>query len=173
MRFSILALILAGGAAHALQGRNLLTGETSDIKPGSKGTVTVFMSARCPCSHSHVNVIKKIAEDYGKDFQFVAVHSNSDEKAEDAAGYFRNAGLPFPVIQDNKDELANQLKANRTPFAVVQSAGGKILFKGGVTDSSDAGSAKKQYLRDALADAEAGRPVRVSEARSLGCVIQR
>jgi hypothetical protein len=162
----------APAMAAVIAGQNLLNDGKVEVAPGKLGTVVVFMSAKCPCSNSHVNVVKKLAQDF-KDYNFVAVHSNSDESADQAKSYFSAAGLPFPVIEDNGDKLADEYKAFKTPHAFLIAADGKTVFKGGVTNSHEGETAGKNYLRDALADVQAGRAVKVSEARTLGCAITR
>jgi hypothetical protein len=159
-------------AAAVIGGPNLLGPAAVEVAPGKLGTVVVFMSAKCPCSNSHVGVIKKLAAEF-KDFNFVAVHSNSDESIEQAKNYFTAASLPFPVIEDRGDKLADEYRALKTPHAFLIAANGKTLFKGGVTNSHEGESAEKNYLREALADVQVGRPVKEAEARTLGCAISR
>ena len=160
------------GTASEIHGRNLLTDEPIDVRPGKKGTVVVFMSIVCPCSNSHIPVLKKIADDF-KNFNFVVVHSNSDEEIGATKSYFKTANFAFPVLQDQKTKLADEYKAYKTPHAFVISPDGKILYRGGVTNSNDAPTADKLYLRNALEDIEAGHEVRIKEGRTLGCVISR
>jgi len=175
MRFlTLVFLAFCWSAAWAvpISGLDLVTGKTTQVRPGTKGTVAIFLSSKCPCSNSHMNVLKKLAQEF-KDFNFVAIHSNADETAEQAGIYFKAAGLPFPVVQDESSHLADSLKALKTPHAYVFSLSGEILFKGGVTSSHEGDTGSKQYLREALEDIRAGREVRVKEARTLGCAIAR
>ncbi|MGE3683381.1 MAG: redoxin domain-containing protein [Bdellovibrionales bacterium] len=171
-----LMLMLSFGAASlaltSVSGKDLLADKSIEVKPGSKGTVLVFMSAKCPCSNNHVGVLKKLAADF-KDFSFVAVHSNADESLDLSKSYFKAAELPFPVIQDEGGELADEFKALKTPHAFLLGPGGKILYKGGVTSSTHGESAERRLLRGALSDVDAGRKVRVAEGRTLGCAISR
>lgn len=170
--FICLALSALQASAAVVAGVNLINGGEIDIAGGKLGTVVVFMSTKCPCSNSHVNVLKKLAAEF-KDYNFVAVHSNSDESLDQAKSYFQAAALPFPVIEDTDDTLANEYRANRTPYALVIAANSKIVYRGGVTNSHEGESADKNYLRDALSDISAGRTVKVSETRTLGCAISR
>jgi hypothetical protein len=153
-------------------GTDLLTGNPVVVQPGKLGTVVIFMSAVCPCSNSHIEIVKKLAADF-KDFNFVAVHSNRDEAPDAAKKYFTTAALGFPVIEDAQDKLADEFRALKTPHAFVLAANGKTVFKGGVTNSHEGPTADKHYLRDALTDVQAGRPVKLSEVRTLGCAISR
>jgi thioredoxin-related protein len=172
--FAVLVCCLGLGsqAKSSISGQNLLTGQPVEIKPGKKGTVVVFMSAKCPCSNSHIGIVKTLVNDF-KDFSFVVVHSNMDESVESSKSYFQAAALPVPVIQDGNTQLADQLKAFKTPHAFLFAADGKIVYEGGVTSSAHGPTAEKQFLRDALNDVQADRPVRTPEGRTLGCIISR
>lgn len=176
---SVLSLLLCfaltsvcpAAMSAALSGKNVLTGTTVEAIPGKKGMVIVFLSAVCPCSNSHLAVLKKLAKDF-EEFSFLGVHSNADESVELAKSYFKEAALPFAVIQDDGN-LVKKFRALRTPHAFLLDPDGKILYKGGVTDSSDGPSAERNFLGEALADVKAGREVKVAEARPLGCMITR
>ncbi|MEK2688406.1 DUF6436 domain-containing protein [Bdellovibrio sp. GT3] len=143
-----------------------------ETKSANKGTVVVFLSAKCPCSASHEALLKELATRY-KDFNFVGVHSNTDENAEMTKSHFTTAALPFPVIQDSKSRLANDFGALKTPHAYLLSPDGEVLYQGGVTDSNVGPSAKKHFLKDALEDIESGKEVRLKEGRAVGCYISR
>ena len=119
-------LCLASQAFASVSGQGLLTGKMLNVKPGNKGTVVVFLSAKCPCSDSHVPVLKKLAEEF-KDFSFVAIHSNADEQIDSSKSYFETAKLPFPVLQDEKSKIADEYRAFKTPHVFVLSPEGKIL----------------------------------------------
>lgn len=171
----ILIISFVSSSASALiplKGVDLIGGKPLEVAAGKKGTVVVFLSAVCPCSNSHVPVLKKLAVEF-RDFSFVAVHSNVDEEKADAVKYFRAAELPFPVLQDERGLLAEEFKALKTPHAFLLDPEGKVLFKGGVTNSHEASTAGKHYLRDALGDVSSGRPVAITESRPLGCGISR
>ncbi|WP_373997637.1 redoxin family protein [Bdellovibrio bacteriovorus] len=137
-----------------------------------EATVLIFVSAKCPCSASHESLLKNLATEY-KDMQFVGVHSNSDETLEETKQHFAEAQLPFPVIQDRKSKLANELGALKTPHAFVFNKKGELVYHGGVTDSHVGPSAKKFFLKEVLEDIHAGKAPRHKEGRALGCYIQR
>ena len=154
-------------SGHEMFSQNLL-----EIKPGTKGSVVVFMSARCPCSNSHLKIVKELSSQF-KDFSFVVIHSNMDESVEETKAYFKAANFNFPVLQDENTKLADLFKALKTPHAYVLDVTGKILYKGGITNSAMADTADRQLLKDALLDVESGLTVRTPEGRTLGCIISR
>lgn len=170
---SIYGVATAAPQTKLISGEDLLTNMKLQISSeGKKGLVVVFLSARCPCSNSHNTELRELAEKY-KEFNFVAVHSNTEEGKEISIPYFKGASFPFPVIEDQNTKLADQLQAFKTPHSFVFSPEGKPLFEGGVSNSSNCATADRKYLREALEDLQAGKPVRTPEGRTLGCVITR
>ena len=176
-----LSLLLAG-LAHAsplpptVSGVNAITHTATELKlaEAKRGTVVVFLSAKCPCSASHEQSLRKLATDYAAaGFRFVGVNSNADESEVLAKEHFARSALPFPVLRDTGAKLADAFGAYKTPHAFVVSAQGAVLFQGGVDDSHDAALAQKPYLREALEAISHDREPPRKEVRSLGCVIKR
>lgn len=143
------------------------------LNPKAKASVLVFLSAKCPCSHSHEPTLKTLSEEYSKaGIEFVGVHSNQDESAEMSKTHFNSVKLPFKVIEDPGAKIADQYKALKTPHAyIIQN--GKVVYDGGVDDSADSSHAKTHYLKNALEEIKNNKPITVARARSLGCVIKR
>ncbi len=168
----LLGLSFSGLAGGAIEGENLLVSRQEKIIGGAKGTVVVFLSARCPCSDSHIPILKELAKDF-PEFSYVAIHANANEPKDEAKKYFEGKALPFPVIEDSTQDLANDFKALKTPHAFVFSPQGQVLYRGGVTDSAHAPSSTQSYLREALKDISENRPVKVALGRALGCYITR
>lgn len=158
---------------QAIQGNMLLTGQKVVVNSmGKKGLVVVFMSAKCPCSNSHNAELIDLSNTY-KDFNFAVVHSNLDEGQNISKPYFEKVNFPFPVIEDQKAEIADSLKAFKTPHAYVFNSDGKVLYEGGMSSSKDLSKADRKYLREALEDIQAGKVVRTPVGRTLGCFISR
>ena len=175
--FTLLFVVFWGGNSLALptqiEGKDLVTDTviSTSIAKAKKGTVVLFLSARCPCSSSHENHLQDLAKRFS-DFQFIGVHSNTDEPESEAVQHFKNK-FSFPIIQDNGAKLADSFKALKTPHVFVLGPKGELLFAGGASDSHVAPEAKKHFLEDALKDIEAGQKPRLAEARTLGCAISR
>lgn len=160
----------------SLSGVDVVTGAqvVKQISEPKHGTVIVFLSARCPCSSGHEGSLKKLSEEFSpRGFQFLAVHSNRDESLQSAGTHFRISALPFPVIQDEENRIANTFNALKTPHVFILNKKGELLYQGGVDDSRVVEAAEKFYLKEALAALSEGKEVPVKETRSLGCVIQR
>lgn len=160
---------------QSVSGLDLLSNKTMTFhleQTTKKASVVVFLSAKCPCSNSHVETLNSLTKQY-PDFQFIGVHSNFNETLDESKKYFTSMKLAFPVLQDEKTKIADQLKALKTPHSYVISTKGEILYQGGVSDSANALSSERKYLAEALEDVSKGIEVRTKKVRSLGCAIQR
>lgn len=159
--------------AMPISGKGILSerAETVDAE-GKKGLVAVFLSAKCPCSNSHVASLKELAKAH-PDFAFVGIHANGDEGKETSQSYFRAASLRFPVLQDTGGKLAEKFRALKTPHAFLLSPAGEVLYKGGVSNSSEYANASEHFLEDAIKAVAEGKPVAKATGRTLGCVINR
>ncbi len=160
------------GPSRDRSGPDVMTGKPVEVRSGSKGLVLVFLSAKCPCSNSHVGNLQEMAKEFS-DFNFVGAHANTNESAELTREYFKTVNLGFPVIRDSKAKLADLYRASKTPHAFVINPEGQILYRGGVTDSKDCARSDRNFLREALVDLKADRKIRTPEARTLGCAISR
>jgi peroxiredoxin len=171
--FMLSAQLCFSAPIKSISGQNLLTSEILSFQTeAQKGLVVVFVSAVCPCSNSHVQEMNQLAKDFS-DFKFVAIHSNVNEPLEMSQAYFKKAGFSFPVIEDQKAQLADQFQAFKTPHSFIVLPDGTFAYQGGVSSSHDFAKSKQKYLREALADVQAGRAVQTPEGRTLGCVISR
>jgi peroxiredoxin len=171
----LLALALFGvEGAFAFQGTDLLTRRSIEFpKSGTRASVLVFLSARCPCSNGHEQALKKLYSEFSKSgFEFVGIHSNQNETPDETLKHFRQSSLPFPVVEDPDAKIANELKALKTPHVFVMKEG-ESLFEGGVDDTASGTDSKKQFLRDALTEINSGKPVTEKRVRVLGCAIKR
>jgi peroxiredoxin len=168
-----LSVFAAIDSKNIVSGKNLLSHKIVSVEAkGKKGLVVIFLSAKCPCSNSHIEELKSLSHDY-PDFNFVGVHSNVDEPEDMAQTYFSKESLPFTVIQDDNAVLADQFQAFKTPHAFVIQSDGKILYQGGVSSSKTFAQADHKFLREALAHIQLGQVVARPEGRTLGCSIAR
>ncbi len=139
-----------------------------------KGNVIVFLSSECPCSESHQSTLVELAKSH-PEFTFIGVHSNKEESVESAKIFFSTEKnkLPFPVIEDKNQTLANDLGALKTPHVFVFDPKGEIQYRGGIDDSHEASRAKKHFLAMALDAMVRDQKPATAEMPPLGCVISR
>jgi peroxiredoxin len=144
------------------------------VSDATLGAVVLFLSAKCPCSASHEADLAKLYREFSKSgFQFIGIHSNSDEPKALSQAHFQAVRLPFAVLEDPDSTLADAFHAYKTPHAFVVSPKGEIVFQGGVDNSHLASEADQHYLREALMAVSRHQTPNPSEVRALGCVIKR
>lgn len=158
----------------AISSTDLITGKIFNYNwsESKKGTVLVFLSSSCPCSHAHIGHLNDLSKTYSE-IKFIGVHSNANESIDVSAKYFKSLKLSFPVIQDNLTEWADRLKAYRTPHAFIITSEGKLVYQGGVTSSANPEKADSFYLKVTLKKFLGGEKLESSRTRVLGCQIAR
>lgn len=163
--------------SSVLTGVNLVTGTTQSIRLDTfdkKATVVVFFSARCPCSRSLSEEVRRLSTSPEfKDFRFVGIHSNVDETEASDIEYFKSAGFRFPILRDAKAKLANEFGAFKTPHAFVIDSKRKTLYMGAVMDKPEYSPTNQSYLRLALESIRQGKTPEIDKTVSIGCVIRR
>lgn len=80
------------------------------------------------------------------------------------------------VLLDEDGDVGHLYRAKTTPHMYIINEQGVLLYQGGIdsipsTSPEDIPRAKN-YVRAALADIEAGRPVQTPEARPYGCAVR-
>jgi len=171
LHFYLILFSLITWAKLDLTGLNYQTMEVQTIKSSQK-KVVIFLSAICPCSHSHVDLIKKLKVDFPQ-FDFIGIHSNQNENKEVAKEYFKKNEFGFPILRDEAAKIADELKAYKTPHAYILDENDHILYQGGLTNSATAYKAERFFVREALDEIVANKSVTQKEGRTLGCVISR
>lgn len=167
----LLHVSVAHSISSPLAGVDLRNMQKVTVDLNQKTNVLIFLSARCPCSESHEDLIKEVSNKF-KEFNFVGIHSNSDEPVSEAHPHFKEKNFPFPVISDPESILANSLKALKTPHMFILNST-TIVYSGGVTDSSHAPNAKINYLQDTLLKIQKNQEFDKKITRTLGCTIAR
>ena len=84
--------------------------------------------------------------------------------------------LPTHKILDESGEIGKLYDAKTTPHMFVIDKNGVLVYQGAIDDKSgfDQEEVKtaKNYVRAALADLKAGKPVEVSSTKSYGCGVK-
>lgn len=145
---------------------------------GKKAVVLVFLGTDCPVGNLYAPRLAELARAYqDKGVAFLGVNSNVHETAEDIARHAREHGINFPVLRDKDNLVADLALAERTCETLVIDGKATIRYRGAIDDQYAVGSRKdaptKNYLREALDDILANRPVAVTATPVAGCLIDR
>jgi hypothetical protein len=184
-RASAWALFLAlgagcGGAGGSGEGAApLVAGDGAVIEERAllsraRFTVLVFYSPDCHCLTAHEARLRDLEAIYrSRDVQFFWIHSEVGASPARDAAEGRARGYTFPILEDPGAREARRFGARYATYSVLVDAAGAVHYRGGVdSDRIHLTADAEPYLRNALDDVLAGRAVRVSEGRVLGCSLR-
>jgi thiol-disulfide isomerase/thioredoxin len=145
---------------------------------GAKAVVVLFLGTECPVNNAYLPELTRLHKAYSeKGVLFVGVNSNSHDSPTRVLGHAKANRLPFPVLKDSANVVADGFGARRTPEAFVVSPEGKVLYQGRIDDQIGIGFRRKEVgrrdLAAALDDVLAGKAVRVRWTDAPGCLIAR
>jgi peroxiredoxin len=149
----------------------------SDYKK-KKAVVLVVLGTECPLNNAYAPVLVGLHEEYAKKgVQFVGVNSNVHDTPARILAHVKANKIPFPVLKDTANAVADELGAKRTPEAFVLSPAGKVLYQGRIDDQIGIGFRKKaptrRDLAAALDEVLEGKAVSKPYVEAPGCLIAR
>src|SRR5262249_16861684 len=136
----------------------------ADFK-GRRAVVVVFLGTECPINNAFAPVLARLHEEYEpRGVAFLGINANRQDDPRRVADHARKHGLPFPVLKDTGNIVADGFGARRTPEAFVLAPAGRVRYQGRIDDQFGVGYARpgKPSRRDlavALDEMLAGRPV--------------
>lgn len=154
---------------------------TLDTVKGAKATIVVFSCNHCPYVVMNEDRLIAVFNDYqAKGVGMAAINSNDalnypEDSFERMKERAREKGFPFPYLRDESQGVARAYEATHTPHLFVFDAKLELAYTGCVDDDNSYKHRKtpeKRYLRDALDDLVADRPVRLHETHAIGCTIK-
>lgn len=145
-----------------------------DLLAKNKGVAIVFVSTRCPYSNAYVARMNAIAKDYAaKGIAVVGINSNKNESVSEIAEHSKKNAIPFPILKDDGNKVADLYDARHTPEAYVVDAKGTLVYRGRIDETEDEKDARSPDLRNALDALAAGKAVPVAQTKAFGCSIKR
>lgn len=145
---------------------------------GKKAVVLVFLGVDCPVGNLYASRLVELNKEYApKGVVFLGVNSNASEGKEAIARYAKEYGITFPVLKDSGNGVADSALVERTCETLVLDGAARVRYRGAIDDQYIQGKSKDRpthnYVRDALDDLIAGRPVKVASSPVAGCLIER
>ena len=170
----ILLFFSASAFAELIKLPSLMSYPSQSLKgvDSKKNKVLIFLSRTCPCTQQNIPYLNTLAKDF-PEMEFIGVHSKKGAPIKEINEIIAEFHPAFPVLDDKDLEVANLLKANRTPQVVILGPDNNVIYSGGVTDRTNPQSAKKFYLKNALTQLSQNTEITEKETRSLGCIILR
>jgi len=139
---------------------------------GTKNLVLFFLSEQCGVTFFYKSRLQQIQKDFaGKGFVFVGVRGGKRQNPDEPLELAETNYLKMPFVDDTNGALIRYFRVRQSlTFAVIDREG-RLRYRGGFDDSVDAAHVKKSYLRNALRDIAAGKPVAIKEGSAIGCAI--
>lgn len=155
-------------------------GKTYDIEAfrGKSAVVIAFLGNGCPLVPLYVPRLHELADAYaGRGVQFLAINSNRQDTADELRQFAKETALRLPLLKDERNAVADQFAAQRTPEVFVVDQQGVVRYQGRIDDQYGVGYQRpkvtQRYLADALEAVLAGKPVATSQTEPEGCLIGR
>jgi peroxiredoxin len=144
----------------------------------SKAVVIAFLGAECPLSRQYASRLAELYRQYDKQgVAFFGVDANAQDAPSAMARFAGEQKLPFPLLKDVGNILADRLGIERNPEVVVLDAGRVVRYRGRVDDQFGLGvhrpSPSRRDVAVALVELLAGKPVTTPRTEAAGCLIGR
>lgn len=177
------ALVGTPAPAFTLKDANGKTRSLSDFK--GKFVVLEWTNFGCPFVKAHYsgkNMQSLQAKYTAKKVQWLTINSSAKGKQ----GYLEGDALKQAITQEGLKSTAYLIdadgtvgklyKAKTTPDLVVIDPKGKVIYAGAIDDKATIDAAEvpssKNYIKQVLDEALAGKPLTVSATKSYGCSVK-
>lgn len=155
----------------------------SDFK--GKFVVLEWTNPECPFVQKHYSSqnMQGLQKEWGaRDVVWLTINSTNRGSSEFKTGAQMDAWLkaqgaaPAVALIDESSATGRAYAAKTTPHMFVVDPAGKILYNGAIDDKRSANPADaktaKNYVRAALSEATAGKPVAVASTAPYGCSVK-
>jgi peroxiredoxin/mono/diheme cytochrome c family protein len=143
-----------------------------------QAVVLAFVGVECPLAEAYAPRLAELARRFeARGVAFLSVDANEQDGPVEIGRFADRHGLPFPVLKDVGNTLADRLGAARTPEVFVLDRARNVVYGGRIDDQWGIGihrpAPTKQDLVEALEAVLAGRPVATPRTEAVGCLIGR
>lgn len=146
----------------------------------AKGFIVIFTCNHCPYAKMYEDRIIQLQKDYGaKGYPVIAINPNDPSLVEEDS--FENMkkraeekGFNFLYLMDDDQKIYPQYGATKTPHVFLLDKERVVKYIGAIDDNAkDASAVKKQYLREAIDALDAGKKIKTSMTKAIGCSIKK
>ncbi len=141
------------------------------------GCVIAFLGVDCPIANRYVPRLLEMYDRYApKGVEFVAVYPHESEDVNTVAAHALDRSIPFSVIKDYGQALADELGVTRVPEFCFLGPNLELLYRGRMDDQYGITIRQKVSRSDlmlAIDEAHAGKMISVAETPVDGCLLER
>ncbi len=147
-----------------------------------KLVVLAFIGTECPLAKTYAPRLRELSAEFEKQgVAFLGIDSNQQDTLTELAAFARVYEIPFTILKDKNNELADKIGAVRTPEVFLIDRDRVIRYWGRIDDQygfkTGAGYVKpklnERCLANAITETLAGKPVSKPVFKADGCFIGR
>ena len=144
----------------------------------NKALVVVFVDTECPLANLYLPTTIALSKEYSsKGVRFLAINSSRQDSFVSVSAHAQEHQVPFPVLKDFDQAVADDFGARRTPEVFLLDANRVIRYHGRIDDQYAVGVRRDQPtrrdLKEALDELLSGRPISLARTEVSGCLIER
>ena len=150
----------------------------NEIK-GENGTLIIFSCNTCPWVIRWEDRYVEIANSYlQKGIGMIAINSNvarfnGDDSLYKMKKHAKEKKYNFPYAQDPKAKLAYAFGATKTPHVYLFNDKENLVYRGAIDDNArDADAVEEPFLSNAIDQLLAGRKIKKTTSKAIGCSIK-
>ena len=144
---------------------------------GAKAVVIMIQGNGCPIVRNALPAFKALRDEYqDKGVRFLMLNANLQDNRASIAREAAEWSIDVPILDDTTQLIGESLNLVRTgEVLVIEPKTWQVAYRGPLNDRLDyerqKAEAKHHYVRDAVNELLAGKPVSVSSADAIGCLI--
>ncbi len=168
--------VAIGGDApqFSLQDQN---GNTVSLKDfAGKIVVLEWTNPHCPFVRRHyaAKTMTTLASDFkAQNVVWLAINSSANADNGEDLKWAQDQNIPYSILNDSKGDVGHAYGAKSTPHMFIIGTDGKLLYKGGIDNDPDGSNDQRiNYVRKALTEILAGKPVTDAETPTYGCSVK-
>ena len=144
----------------------------------AKLVVVAFLGTECPLANLYVPRLAELAGQFeSRGVVFVGINSNQQDSLTEVASHAQRHRVPFAVLKDPANTIADRFGAVRTPEVFVLDGDRVVRYWGRIDDQYGIGYQKPEITRNdlqlAIEELLAGKSVSEPTTKAAGCLIGR
>jgi peroxiredoxin len=168
--------VAIGAAAPQFSLQNY-DGSTVSLKElAGKIVVLEWTNPNCPFVRRHyrAKTMTTLAAEYKtQNVVWIAINSSYTASNADNQTWAQANAIPYPILNDSKGATGHAYGASSTPDMFIIGTDGKLLYEGAIDNNPDGSDNNRvNYVRKALDEILAGKPVSVPVTQSYGCPVK-
>jgi thiol-disulfide isomerase/thioredoxin len=138
--------------------------------------LVVFLSPECPICQGYSVTLNSLSDQYAGTLSVIGIFPGRGYTDSTYLAFRKKYAIRFTLIKDPSKALVHRLKATISPECFLLDASQHLLYQGAFDDKFvSLGRSRlqptKKYLELAVADFQAGRPVRIPRTEAVGCLM--